>query len=213
MGGLLAIGGGLSASRLLDAYCQGIFPWGMVEGHPLWYSPDPRMVLFPDEFRLSRSLRRTLRRGGFALRCDTDFAGVVAGCAAPRCGQSGTWIGPEMMAAYGRLHALGWAHSVETYAQGELVGGLYGLLIGRVFFGESMFARRRDASKVAFAHLIRQSLTDGIALIDCQMRTEHLASLGGREIPGADFLARLPALTAGAVPHRPWRLSANAWEW
>ncbi|MDR0775320.1 MAG: leucyl/phenylalanyl-tRNA--protein transferase [Azonexus sp.] len=214
MGGLLAVGGDLSAPRLLDAYRRGIFPWGTIEGQPLWYSPDPRMVLFPEEFRLSRSLRRTLRGGAFSARFDSDFAGVIAGCAeAPRPGQEGTWITPEMMAAYCRLHELGWAHSVEVHAEGELVGGLYGLAIGRMFYGESMFARRRDASKVAFAHLIRQLSSQQIALIDCQMRTEHLASLGGREIPRAEFLARLQTLTADAAAHGPWPTSTAGWEW
>lgn len=215
MGGLLAVGGDLSVPRLLDAYRRGIFPWGTIEGHPLWYSPDPRMVLFPEEFRLSRSLRRTLRSGIFSVRFDSDFAGVIASCAAmPRPGQDGTWITPEMMAAYCRLHELGWAHSVEAYAEGHLVGGLYGLAIGRMFYGESMFARQRDASKVAFAHLIRQLSAQQITLIDCQMRTEHLASLGGREIPRAEFLARLRTLTADAAAVRgPWPPSTAGWEW
>ncbi|HEX6733178.1 MAG TPA: leucyl/phenylalanyl-tRNA--protein transferase [Azonexus sp.] len=214
MGGLLAIGGDLSPARLLEAYGHGIFPWGTVEGHPLWYSPDPRMVLVPAEFRLTRSLRKTLRSGAFEVRFDTDFAGVIAGCAdTPRPGQDGTWITPDMIAAYRRLHELGWAHSVEAYAEGDLVGGLYGLVIGRMFYGESMFARRRDASKVAFAHLIRQLLTDDVALIDCQMRTEHLASLGGREIPRAEFLTRLRMLTAEPVAHGRWPASTADREW
>ena len=149
MGGLLAVGADLSPERLLDAYRRGIFPWGLIEGHPVWYSPDPRMVLFPEEFRLHRSLRRTLRAGRFVVRFDTDFTGVMLGCAGtPRPGQDGTWISPEMTKAYTRLHELGWAHSVEAYSEGELVGGLYGLAIGRMFYGESMFSRRSDASKV-----------------------------------------------------------------
>lgn len=214
MGGLLAIGGDLSPPRLLQAYRHGIFPWGTVEGHPLWYSPDPRMVLFPAEFRLTRSLHRTLRGGRFEVRFDSDFAGVIAGCAeTPRPGQDSTWITPDMMAAYRHLHELGWAHSVEAYAEGDLVGGLYGLVIGRMFYGESMFSRRRDASKVAFAHLIRQLSADNVALIDCQMRTEHLASLGGREIPRAEFLAQLRTLTADPVVRGPWPASTRDWEW
>ncbi|KAB2923588.1 MAG: leucyl/phenylalanyl-tRNA--protein transferase [Dechloromonas sp.] len=213
MGGLLAIGGDLSAPRLLEAYRRGIFPWGTVEGQPLWYSPDPRMVLFPAEFRLSRSLRRTLRSGAFEVRFDSNFADVIAGCAeTPRPGQDGTWISDDMKEAYCRLHELGWAHSVEAYSEGNLVGGLYGLVIGRMFYGESMFARRRDASKVAFAHLIRQLSADNIALIDCQMRTEHLASLGGREIPRAEFLARLQQLTADPGPRGPWPAATGDWE-
>jgi len=212
MGGLLAIGGDLSAARLLEAYRQGIFPWGTVEGHPLWYSPDPRMVLFPEEFRLSRSLRKTLRSGAFDVRFDTNFTGVIAGCAeTPRPGQDGTWITDDMREAYCRLHELGWAHSVEAYAEGDLVGGLYGLLIGRMFYGESMFAHRRDASKVAFAHLIGRLTADNVGLIDCQMRTVHLASLGGREIPRAEFLTRLRALTA--VEHRRGSWPAMAINW
>ena len=205
MGGLLAIGGDLGAARLLAAYRRGIFPWGTYDGHPLWYSPDPRMVLYPDEFRLSRSLRKTLRGGGFEIRFDHDFPAVIAACAAtPRRGQDGTWIGPEMMAAYIRLHELGWAHSVEVYKEGDLAGGLYGLAIGRMFYGESMFSRRNDASKVAFAHLIRRLGAVGIGLIDCQMRTPHLASLGGREIPRHRFLAELSALTATGAPPGKW---------
>jgi leucyl/phenylalanyl-tRNA--protein transferase len=205
MGGLLAVGGDLGPARLLDAYRQGIFPWGTYQTQPLWYSPDPRMVLFPKEFRLTRSLRKTLRSGRFELRWDSNFRGVIAGCSeTPRPGQDGTWISPEMMDAYLRLHELGWAHSVETYAAGELVGGLYGLAIGRIFYGESMFARCTDASKVAFAHLIRRLLADKVGLIDCQMRTEHLASLGGREIPRTHFLHALRTLTAQGISRQPW---------
>jgi leucyl/phenylalanyl-tRNA--protein transferase len=205
MGGLLAVGGNLLPDRILDAYRRGIFPWGTVDGQPLWYSPDPRMVLFPDEFRLTRSLRKTLRAGTFEVRFDSDFPGVMAACATtPRNGQDGTWITPEMHHAYTRLHELGWAHSVETYADGVLVGGLYGMAIGRMFYGESMFSRRSDASKVAFAHLIEFLVTHQFGLIDCQMYTDHLASLGGREIPRAEFLARLSALTATGSPRTLW---------
>jgi leucyl/phenylalanyl-tRNA--protein transferase len=205
MGGLLAVGGDLQPDRILDAYRRGIFPWGTVDGQPLWYSPDPRMVLFPEEFRLTRSLRRTLRAGRFEVRFDSDFPGVMAACAStPRDGQDGTWITPEMRHAYTRLHELGWAHSVETYADGVLVGGLYGMAIGRMFYGESMFSRRSDASKVAFAHLIDYLVTHQFGMIDCQMYTDHLASLGGREIPRAEFLARLSALTASGSPRTLW---------
>jgi leucyl/phenylalanyl-tRNA--protein transferase len=205
MGGLLAVGGDLQPDRILDAYRRGIFPWGTVDGQPLWYSPDPRMVLFPEEFRLTRSLRRTLRAGRFEVRFDSDFPGVMAACAStPRDGQDGTWITPEMRHAYTRLHELGWAHSVETYADGVLVGGLYGMAIGRMFYGESMFSRRSDASKVAFAHLIDYLVTHQFGMIDCQMYTDHLASLGGREIPRAEFLVRLSALTASGSPRTLW---------
>nr|MBL8411122.1 leucyl/phenylalanyl-tRNA--protein transferase [Dechloromonas sp.] len=214
MGGLLAVGGDLGPDRLLDAYRHGIFPWGTVEGHPLWYSLDPRMVLFPAEFRLTRSLRKTLRSGRFSVRFDHDFAGVMAGCAGtPRPGQDGTWISPDMVNAYRRLHELGWAHSVETYDEGGLVGGLYGLAIGRMFYGESMFARRSDASKVAFAHLIRYLEAHQFGMIDCQMRTEHLASLGGREIPRADFLERLRDLTASGSPRTIWSSDQLDLDW
>lgn len=214
LGGLLAIGGSLLPDRLLDAYRQGIFPWGTFDGHPLWYSPDPRMVLFPQEFRLSHSLRKTLRAGRFEVRFDTHFADVMAGCATtPRPGQDGTWITPEMFDAYVRLHELGWAHSVETYEAGTLVGGLYGLAIGRMFYGESMFSRQFDASKVAFAHLIRYLLAHQFGMIDCQMYTNHLASLGGREIPRRAFLSRLSALTAEGTPRSAWSIDQIDLAW
>ena len=205
MGGLLAVGGGLLPDRLLDAYRRGIFPWGTVDGLPLWYSPDPRMVLFPEEFRLTRSLKKTLRAGKFEVRFDTDFPAVMDACATtPRAGQDGTWITPEMKEAYVRLHELGWAHSVETYEGNVLVGGLYGLAIGRMFYGESMFSHRTDASKVAFAHLVRYLVANQLGMIDCQMYTDHLASLGGREIPRDLFLTRLSALTAAASARTRW---------
>ena len=214
MGGLLAVGADLSPERLLDAYRRGIFPWGLIEGHPVWYSPDPRMVLFPEEFRLHRSLRRTLRAGRFVVRFDTDFTGVMLGCAGtPRPGQDGTWISPEMTKAYTRLHELGWAHSVEAYSEGELVGGLYGLAIGRMFYGESMFSRRSDASKVAFAHLIRYLSAHQFAMIDCQMRTDHLASLGGRELPRNAFIDRLRALTVAPTAPARWSAANLDLEW
>ncbi|NJD24637.1 MAG: leucyl/phenylalanyl-tRNA--protein transferase [Betaproteobacteria bacterium] len=214
LGGLLAAGGGLAPERLLAAYRAGIFPWGTVDGLPLWYSPDPRMVLFPAEFRLTRSLRRTLRAGRHEVRLDHDFAAVIDACAAmPRPGQDGTWITREMRDAYVTLHELGWAHSVEVRMDGELAGGLYGLAIGRMFYGESMFARRRDASKIAFAHLVHYLAEHDYGMIDCQMHTAHLASLGAREIPRMVFLARLhdltriprsPACWAGVTPDREW---------
>lgn len=214
MGGLLAVGGGLPPDRLLMAYRQGIFPWGTVDGLPLWYSPDPRMVLLPEEFRLTRSLRKTLRAGKFEVRFDSNFAGTMDACAtSPRPGQDGTWITVEMKAAYVRLHELGWAHSVETYDGETLVGGLYGLAIGRMFYGESMFSHRTDASKVAFAHLVAYLLDNQFGMIDCQMYTTHLASLGGREIPRNSFLTRLSALTAAGTPRSTWpaRPAHSAW--
>ena len=214
MGGLLAVGADLRPERILDAYRHGIFPWGTVDGQPLWYTPDPRMVLFPAEFRLTRSLRKTLRSGQYEVRFDSNFAGVMTGCAAtPRRGQDGTWISPEMKQAYLRLHELGWAHSVETWAAGELVGGLYGLAIGRMFYGESMFACRTDASKVAFAHLIQYLVAHQFEMIDCQMYTDHLASLGGREIPRTTFLAGVTALTAAVVPPSTWSAADLDFAW
>jgi leucyl/phenylalanyl-tRNA--protein transferase len=197
--GLLCAGGGLSPERLLAAYRRGIFPW-FSEGEPvLWWSPNPRMVLFPAEFRCSRSLRREMKKLGYRIRRDHDFAAVIDACAStPRRDQEGTWIVDEMQQAYLRLHRLGWAHSVEVWeevAQGEvLIGGLYGIAMGRMFFGESMFSRKTNASKIAIAHLVRYLEEHGFGMIDCQVRTEHLASLGGREIPRDEFLARLERL-------------------
>ena len=203
--GLLAVGGDLAPERLLAAYRRGIFPW-YSPGEPiLWWSPDPRMVLFPAEFKVSRSLGRTLRRGGYEVRLDTAFARVIAACAqTPRRGQHGTWIVPEMQAAYRRLHELGLAHSVETWVDGELVGGLYGIALGRMFYGESMFSWRSDASKIAVAHLARYLERLGFGMLDCQMHTAHLASLGAREIPRDDFIARLDALVAAGPAPGPW---------
>lgn len=194
--GLLCAGGDLSPQRLLQAYRQGIFPW-YAKGEPiLWWSPDPRMVLVPSEFRISRSLRKILRSGNYEVRLDHDFSAVIRACAhTRRKGQDGTWITAEMQAAYGTLHELGFAHSVETWVDDQLVGGLYGLAIGKVFYGESMFAHATDASKIALAHLTRFLDEQGFGLIDCQMNTAHLASLGGREIPRREFICHLQALT------------------
>jgi leucyl/phenylalanyl-tRNA--protein transferase len=214
MGGLLAVGADLAPDRILDAYRHGIFPWGTVEGQPLWYSPDPRMVLFPEEFRLTRSLRKTLRGNNYEVRFDHDFPATIAACSdTARPGQDGTWISPEMMNAYIRLHELGWAHSVETYVEGDLVGGLYGLAIGRMFYGESMFSRRSNASKIAFAHLIRRLDKQQFGMIDCQMRTEHLASLGGREIERSKFLGHLRALTVTFPARSDWRVENSEFVW
>lgn len=186
--GLLAAGGALTPERVVDAYRRGIFPW-YSEGQPvLWWSPDPRMVLFPAEVKLSRSLNRTLRRGRYAVRLDSAFAAVIRECSLPRPGQDGTWITAEMQQAYVRLHELGHAHSVETWIDGQLAGGLYGMAIGRAFYGESMFSRVSDASKIALAHLARYLERQGFAVIDCQMKTAHLASLGAREIRRRELL-------------------------
>ena len=180
--GLLAAGGDLSPERLLEAYRHGVFPW-YSEGDPiLWWSPDPRMVLFPAELKVSHSLRKTVARGIYETRFDTAFADVIAACAAPRDGHSGTWIVPEMIAAYTALHELGFVHSVESWCDGELAGGLYGMALGKVFFGESMFTRAPDASKVALVRLVERLEAEGYRVIDCQQATGHLASLGAREI-------------------------------
>lgn len=192
--GLLAVGGRLSPHCLLRAYRRGIFPWYSEEQPILWWSPDPRMVLFPDELRISRSLRKILRRGIYRVSVDRAFPEVIAACAAPRRDEPGTWITAEMEAAYCRLHRQGWAHSVEVWAGDELVGGLYGVAIGRIFFGESMFHRRSDASKVALVTLVERLRQWGYGLIDCQVATAHLASLGAREIPRARFVSLLDRL-------------------
>jgi len=197
--GLLAAGGDLSPQRLLDAYAHGIFPWFNEEDPILWWSPDPRMVLFPGELHVSRSLRRVMRSGIFTVTLDRKFEAVMEGCAEPRADQDGTWITSEMMRAYCRLAELGHAHSIEVWEDGQLAGGLYGVAIGRVFFGESMFSRRSNASKVALAELTAQLARWGFALIDCQMSTSHLASLGAREIPRALF-SRLIAEGAAQPP-------------
>jgi leucyl/phenylalanyl-tRNA--protein transferase len=180
--GLLAAGGDLSAARLLAAYRLSIFPWYSPGQPVLWWAPDPRAVLFPKDFRASRSLSKTLRNRGYQSTIDRDFRAVIAACAAPRAQSVGTWITHEMQRAYSDLHARGYAHSVETYRQGELVGGLYGVRLGRVFFGESMFSRERDASKVALAHLVQACLCNDIVVIDCQLPSQHLESLGSRAI-------------------------------
>jgi leucyl/phenylalanyl-tRNA---protein transferase len=187
--GLLAIGGDLSVERLLAAYQQGIFPWfDSDQGPILWWCPDPRAVIAPDVVRISRSLRRTIARGIYRVTIDMAFAGVIAGCAAPRRNATGTWITPRMQQAYRRLHQLGYAHSVEAWQGEELVGGLYGVSLGRMFFGESMFSRADDASKVAFAHLGRRLSARNYRLIDCQVMNPHLRSLGAVEMPRRAFL-------------------------
>lgn len=202
--GLLAAGADLSVPRLLAAYRQGIFPW-FGEGEPiLWWSPDPRMVLFPGELRVTRSLAKTLRNRPYEIRFDADFRAVMQGCAAPRPGQAGTWITDTMIDAYCDLHEAGWAHSVETWIDGELAGGLYGVAIGRMFFGESMFSRRTDASKIALVHLVRRLETAGTEMIDCQMRTDHLASFGAREIPRREFSARVAELVHSSALPSGW---------
>lgn len=190
--GLIAIGGDLSAQRLLAAYRQGIFPW-FSPGEPiLWWSPDPRMVLFPEQVNISRSLRKTLRQQRFEIRINTAFEAVIRACAAtPRPEQQGTWISQEMIEAYCQLHALGYAHSVEAWQENILVGGCYGIKLGRMFYGESMFHHVSDASKVAFAHLVSWLHAQQVAMIDCQMHTALLASFGAYEIARDRFISLL----------------------
>lgn len=194
--GLLAAGGALSSDWLLHAYRHGIFPWYSRNEPILWWSPNPRCVLLPEEFHRSRSLKRSARGAALHLEWNRDFAGVLAGCAAPRMGQDGTWLTPAMRRAYLALHAEGFAHSLEVYRDGELAGGVYGVRLGGVFFGESMFSRVRDASKLALMHLAGWAPDAGVALIDCQMPTPHLMTLGARNVPRREFLARLRELIA-----------------
>ncbi len=209
--GLLAVGGDLSPERLLLAYSLGIFPW-YSEGLPiLWYSPDPRLVLESGELVIGRSLQKTLRRGRFKVTLDTAFDQVIRACSeVPRPGQSGTWITRDMVRAYRRLHELGYAHSVEAWQDGELAGGLYGVSLGGGFFGESMFARAGDASKVAFVTLVEQLRRWDIQLVDCQVHTEHLARFGAVEIPRERFLRRLAEALEQPSRTGRWQLEEAA---
>jgi leucyl/phenylalanyl-tRNA--protein transferase len=212
--GLLAVGGDLSTRRILSAYRHGIFPWYSDEQPILWWSPDPRTVLFPDALKVSRSLRKTLNQQRFRVTLDQAFNAVILACAEPRSDTSGTWITHEMADAYCDLHEQGAAHSVECWRDDRLVGGLYGVAIGRVFFGESMFSRESDASKVAFCHLVRQLQAWGFGLIDCQVYSSHLASLGATEIPRRRFVKYLDVLCTengrsvwafdAGLPATPW---------
>ncbi|MBK8509097.1 MAG: leucyl/phenylalanyl-tRNA--protein transferase [Candidatus Competibacteraceae bacterium] len=207
--GLLAAGGCLNPRRLLRAYRLGIFPW-YSPGQPiLWWSPDPRLVLFPERVRISRSLRKTLRAGRFTATADTDFAAVMTACAAPRGVDQGTWITPEMHRAYCRLHRLGHAHSLEVWHEGQLAGGLYGVAVGRVFYGESMFSLISDASKVALVLLAAQLRRWDFALIDCQVRTEHLARMGAVDISRGVFLELLQRYCPLPGQAGPWRLDSE----
>ena len=206
--GLLCAGGDLSPARLLEAYRRGIFPW-YSRGQPiLWWSPDPRMVLHTAEFKVSRSLAKNRRNRGYEVRVDAAFERVLDECAAPRDGEPGTWLGADMRAAYATLHRDGHAHSVETWKDGVLVGGLYGVAIGRMFYGESMFSRATDASKVALAALVDALRACDWPLVDCQVHTPLLASLGAREIPRAAFLREVDALVNYLSPPEPWSLVA-----
>ena len=200
--GLLAIGGDLSPVRLLDAYQHGIFPWYSEEQPILWWSPDPRTVLYPERIAISRSLAKTLRRGHFEASFDMDFDGIIRACAGPRRDSSGTWITDAMGDAYRELHAMGHAHSVEVWRGAELVGGLYGVVIGRVFFGESMFSLVSDASKVALVALCRRLSAWHFSVIDCQVRTEHLIRMGAEEIPRRSFVTLLARACRFDARHR-----------
>jgi len=204
--GLLAAGDELSTPRLLQAYERGIFPWYGEDDPVLWWSPDPRMVLATDAVRVTRSLRKTIRTGRFRITADTAFPSVIAACAEPRPDQDGTWITAAVFDAYCTLATVGVAHSIEAWDGDMLAGGLYGVALGRMFFGESMFARRSDASKVALVHLVRQLRRWGFPLIDCQMSTSHLASLGARTVSRDAFLTVVRrCVTEPPVP-APWRL-------
>ena len=214
--GLLAAGGELTPERLTEAYSRGIFPWYSAGQPVLWWAPDPRMVLWVAEFKLSHSLRKTLSRfartPGCEVRIDGAFERVIGACAStPREGQDGTWLVDDMGGAYSRWHALGAVHSFETWIDGELAGGLYGVGIGGMFFGESMFAHRTDASKIALAALICFCREHGIDLIDCQQRTGHLASMGGRELPRSDFEAAVKQRTARPAPGG-WTYHQRLWK-
>ena len=191
--GLLAIGGDLSVERLLAAYRAGIFPWPWYEGMPMfWWAPDPRFVIYPEELHVSRSLRTRTRTAGYEIRYDTAFEAVIRGCSeAPRPGQDGTWITEEMIEGFVGLHRAGHAHSVEAWENDALVGGLYGVAVGGLFCGESMYTTRPDASKVAFVHLVGRLKARGFRLVDCQLETEHLARFGARDIPRADYMQEL----------------------
>ena len=205
--GLLAAGGDLSPARLLAAYERGVFPWYSAQQPILWWSPDPRMVLFPNEFNCSRSLRKTLRNGPYTSRVDSDFSATIRACAAPRRSGPDTWLNNDMIASYEQLYGLGFGHSIETYDAGQLVGGLYGIQLGQVFFGESMFSLKRDASKVALARLVEECRARDIQLIDCQVASAHLASLGAREVSRSQFVGLLRRY-ARRSPSGSWAAAA-----
>lgn len=202
--GLLAVGGCLHPEWLLAAYVRGIFPWYEAGQPILWWSPDPRAVLLPDELHVSRRLQRTIRKTSLRMTADTSFAAVIEACAAPRNYTQETWITPQMRDAYITMHRLGWAHSFETWADEELVGGLYGIAIGNVFFGESMFSRRTDASKVAFVNSVAYLRDRGFELIDCQVWSHHLKTLGARTMPREEFLESLNALCDAEREPESW---------
>ena len=198
--GLLAAGGGLAVDRLVEAYSHGIFPWYSAGDPVLWWSPDPRMVLSPRQLHVSHSLRKRLRRRDYRVTVDTAFDRVLRECAAPRPGDAGTWLVPDMRRAYAAMHRAGLAHSIEVWIGDDLAGGIYGVALGRMFFGESMFSRRTDGSKIAMAHLAAQLDRWGFPLIDCQMETGHLASLGAVAIARRRFVAEVSRLVQEPAP-------------
>ncbi len=207
--GLLAAGGTLSMKRLVDAYSHGIFPW-FNDGDPvLWWSPDPRAVLVPSRVHVSHSLRKTLKKGAFLVTIDAAFGRVLDGCAAPRAHDSGTWLSGQMRRAYTSLHVAGLAHSIEVWMDGELAGGIYGVALGRMFFGESMFSVRRDASKIAVVRLAAQLDRWGMPMIDCQLETEHLLSLGAERMARREFVREVGRLVK--LPEPSWRLDDDLW--
>jgi leucyl/phenylalanyl-tRNA--protein transferase len=198
--GLLAVGGALTPDWLIHAYRRGVFPWYSAEQPILWWAPDPRAVLIPSEFRISRSLCRSIAKRGYETRINTAFTDVIEACAGPRNGLPGTWITPDMHDAYVLLHRRGLAHSFETWHGDRLIGGLYGVALGRMFFGESMFTRETDGSKVALGRLVAECTARNVPLIDCQMPSPHLTSLGSRNLPRVEFESRLPELVNSRVP-------------
>jgi leucyl/phenylalanyl-tRNA--protein transferase len=202
--GLLAIGGDLSPERLLAAYSRGLFPWYNDDQPILWWSPEPRAVIFPERFHMSRSLARTIRRDHWEYSLNRDFEQVIRGCAAAR-GEYGTWIGADMIDAYCRMHELGYAHSVESWLNGELAGGIYGIRLGQAFFGESMFSQQTNGSKVALSALIHECLQAGIRLLDCQMESSHLLSLGMESLSRHEFVSLLEACVADADALPGWK--------
>jgi len=212
--GLVAAGGDLSPKRLLNAYCHGLFPWFNEDDPILWWSPDPRMVLFTDKVKLSRSLKKTLRTTTLSVTLDRAFEHVMHACSLPRTdskhdANNSTWIHPEMIDAYSQLHQQGHAHSVECWQGNKLVGGLYGVSIGKMFFGESMFSTVRDSSKIALVALCQQLERWGFELIDCQIYSEHLSSLGAEEIDRKDFIHSINELCLQVSPRKPWQLDAD----
>ncbi|MFM7199806.1 MAG: leucyl/phenylalanyl-tRNA--protein transferase [Myxococcota bacterium] len=205
--GVIAVGGDLSPQRLLSAYRQGIFPWyDDAEGPLLWWCPDPRLILRPERVKVSNSLRKTLKKDRFTVRTDTAFRAVIENCAAPRGNDSMTWLHEAMQDAYEALHRLGFAHSIETWEGDRLVGGLYGVFLGRCFYGESMFSRENDASKVALVGLCRMLQAHGVPLLDCQVYSDHMVSMGAEEIPRTAFLSELKGLMKAQTDRDHWQV-------